>query len=219
MLSTTPAPQNKDSIPLQLWLERHYLHLARLKEGPVELLFLGDSITQGWEGEGKGGWDRHFAKYKVANFGIGGDETSHVLWRLGHGEIDGISPKLIVLLIGTNNLGNSGQSANEIIAGIRAVVGLLRERLPSSKILLHAVLPRDAQPGTPFRKAIAEINANIHSLTVDPMISWLDMTDTFLAPDGTLPTATMPDGLHLSPAAYDAWAAKLAPMVAELMAG
>ena len=217
MISTTPVPQDKDWFPLRQWMARHEQHLARIAEGPIELLFLGDSITEAWLTEGRNAWDHHFAKYQVANFGIGGDETEHLLWRLGHGEIEQVFPQVIVLLIGTNNIGNSGQSAAQTVEGVRAVVELLQDQSPDSKIILHAVFPRDPRPGTLFRKQVAEINAAIKPLADGERVQWLDMTDAFLKPDGTLPAATMPDALHLSAAAYDTWAEVLSPRVEALL--
>ncbi len=128
------------------WDELHAKNLARAKEGKVDVLFLGDSITQGWGDNAP--WKKNFAPLKAANFGIGGDTTRTVLWRLDHGEVDGIKPKGIVLLIGTNNFGLHNDKPEDTLRGVKAVIAKLREKLPESKILLMGLLPRDAKPDT-----------------------------------------------------------------------
>src|SRR5579864_2352864 len=107
---TEPAPRDGS------WLKMHEQFLERAKMGNIDLLFLGDSITQGWNGGGKAVWNRFYGLRNTANFGIGGDRTQHVLWRLENGEVDGIHPKLVVLMIGTNNLDSN--APDEIAAGV-----------------------------------------------------------------------------------------------------
>ena len=124
--SVTPVPRDGK------WLERHALINSRAKPGEVDVIFLGDSITQGWEGAGKQAWERHFAPLKAMNAGIGGDRTEHVLWRLDNGNIAGITPQVAVVMIGTNN--SRTNTPEQIAAGIRAIVAKLREKLPATKI-------------------------------------------------------------------------------------
>src|SRR5262249_51806635 len=146
------------------WLKMHESFLKRAKQGDVDLLFLGDSITQGWDSRDANGmgprevWDRHFAPRNAANFGIGGDRTQHVLGRIGHAEIDDIRPKVAVLLIGTNNLGSN--TAAEIADGIVEIVKKLREKLPETRILLLAVFPRSERPDS-LRERLQAVNARI----------------------------------------------------------
>jgi beta-glucosidase len=217
MPATTPAPQDADWLPKREWLKRHQAFLAQRDATPVDLLFVGDSITEGWLGDGRDAWDHHFAPLNPLNLGIGGDETQHVLWRLDHGEVDGLAPKLVVLLIGTNNLGGSGHTPRETAAGVAAVVAGLRAKLPTSPILLLAVLPRDREPTDPLRQAVVELNHLLAPLADGIHVHYLDVGPIFLTPAGVIPYAVMPDYLHLSPAAYAAWADAIVPTIRRLM--
>ncbi len=135
---------NPSAKPLDRNNDRHKKFLEIAKKGDVDVLFLGDSITQGWEGSGKEAWKKNFEPLKAANFGIGGDQTGHVLWRLTEGkELEGIQPKVAVIMIGTNNTG--GHSAENIAGGITAIVEELRKQRPNCKILLLGVFPRQRQ--------------------------------------------------------------------------
>jgi beta-glucosidase len=196
-------------------MERHKSFNERVKQGNVELIFIGDSITQGWEGAGKEVWAKHFAPRGAVNLGIGGDRTQHVLWRLDHGNIDGISPKLAVLMIGTNNSNGDDNTAEEIGAGITAIVKKLREKLPDTKVLVLAVFPRGATPG-PQREKNAKASEIASQLADDKMVYCLDIGPKFLADDGTLSNDIMPDLLHLSPQGYQIWAEAIEPTVAQL---
>jgi lysophospholipase L1-like esterase len=196
------------------WMARHEKFNERIKQGRVDLLLIGDSITQGWEGNGKDAWAKYYDKRNAVNLGIGGDRTEHVLWRLDNGNVDGISPKAAVLMIGTNNAGSN--SAEEIGAGIQAIVKKLREKLPQTKVLILAVFPRGEQPG-PVREKNAEASKIASQLADGKMVYFLDIGDKFLSPDGSLSKDIMPDFLHLSPAGYEIWAASIEPKVVELM--
>src|SRR5262245_40480610 len=129
------------------WMKRHEGFVEEAKKGGIDVLFLGDSITDAWRNfnaqnmrGGKRVWEKHFAPLKAANFGIGGDQTQHVLWRLQNGELEGIQPKVVVLMIGTNNVGRD--SAEQIAEGITAIVREIHKRSPSTKVLLLGVFPR-----------------------------------------------------------------------------
>ncbi len=216
-VSTTPAPQDADWFPFAEWVKRHEAFLAQRDLAPVDLLFVGDSITEGWLGEGRDTWNREYVPRNALNLGIGGDETQHVLWRLDHGEVDGLSPRLVVLLIGTNNLGNGDDTPAETAAGVAAVVAKLREKLPGSPILLLAVFPREREPNEPLRRAVVELNRLIAPLGGGTHVHYLDIGPVFLRPDGVLPTTIMPDYLHLSPAAYQLWADAIRPTLDRLI--
>ena len=130
------------------WRARHEAVLNRIRQGHVDLLWVGDSITQDWEHPGPPEWDafapvwqRFYGDRNAVNLGFSGDNTSHLLWRLGHGEVDGIAPKAAVLLIGANNMGLVHWNAEQSVAGIVACVNELRRRLPGTRILLLSVLP------------------------------------------------------------------------------
>jgi lysophospholipase L1-like esterase len=213
MRSTTPTPRE------DWWMEWHDAFMTRKSAGPIDLLFIGDSITQAWADEGKAVWDREYAPRNAANFGIGGDETQHVLWRLQNGELDGIAPRLVVLMIGTNNLGNSGMSAGETTAGVLAVIDTIVKRLPASKLLALGTFPRDFEPGTRARMDIAEINRAIAARADQKQVWHLDVGPVFVAAEGRIENSVMPDALHLSPAAYQMWADAMRPWVEKLMDG
>ena len=185
------------------------------QEGTAELLFLGDSITAGW-GNKKEIWNNAFGQYKPANFGIGGDRTQHVLWRITNGELDGIKPKAVVLMIGTNNSGSD--SAEGIADGIKLIVETVREKQPQAKILLLAVFPRGEKVSpNPGRDKLTQVNASIAKLDDGKNIYFLDIGSKFLQSDGSLTKEIMPDFLHLSEAGYQIWADAIGPKLAELM--
>ena len=208
--AATPAPRDAG------WVKRHEGFVAIAKKGSVDLLFLGDSITDGWRGGGKTVWEKNFAPLKVANFGIGGDRTEHVLWRLQNGELDGITPKLAVLMIGTNNLG--ANKDEEIADGVKAIVAELQKRSPGAKLLLLGIFPRGMKVDDPARGRIKHINSIIAQLDDDgKTIKYLDIGNKFLEADGTLPKSIMPDGLHPNAKGYEIWAEAIAPNVLEMM--
>lgn len=208
MTAVTPQPQDKVWMQLAEWMKRHEgLLQARDRQIGAQVVFLGDSITEGWGGEGKAAWHRHFPE--ALNLGIGGDETQHILWRMERGALDGLSPRVLVLLIGTNNIGNSGMSGEKSAEGVKKVVAEIRRRLPETKILLLAVFPRDEKPGTPFRQEVETLNALISKLD-GGMVKFVDYAPLFLEPGGTLPKRLFPDSLHLSAEAYDLLAGALA---------
>ena len=191
----------------------HDRFVAIAKEGKTDLVFLGDSITQGWGGK-KEIWDKAFGMYRPANFGIGGDRTQHVLWRITNGELDGIKPKAAVLMIGTNNSGSD--PADGIANGVTKIVETLRAKLPDTKILLLAVFPR-GEKANPQREKLKEVNTTIAKLDDGKSVFYLDIGDKFLQPDGTLTKEIMPDYLHLSTKGYQIWADSIAAKLAELM--
>lgn len=176
--------------------------------GNIDVLFMGDSITDWWRNEsgpyaGKAVFDEYFGDLKVANFGIAGDTTQGVLYRLDNGEGEGFNPKAVMLMIGTNN--TRTHLAGEIAEGIGAVVLSLQRHFPEAKILLLGVFPR-ATPDSPLRPQIAEINSIISRLHDGEKVFYKDIGHIFLAPDGTIPTSIMSDGLHPSPEGYRLWA-------------
>jgi lysophospholipase L1-like esterase len=192
------------------WVGRHEGFVAEAKQGGIDVLFMGDSITDGWRTRGKEIWDREYAPLKAANFGIGGDRTEHVLWRLRNGEAEGYQPKAVVLMIGTNNIGmnRDGTPRNttpEIIEGVTTVVQDLRGGFPDAKILLLAIFPR-AEKDTPDRAQITEINESIAKLHDGQHVHYLDIGAKFLEADGTLPLDIMPDLLHPNEKGYQIWA-------------
>ena len=208
--TTTPVPRED-----QPWKNRQEQINARAKEGDVNLLFIGDSITQGWMGAGKDVWQKYYGERKAMNAGIGGDRTQHVLYRLDHGNIDGIKPKLAVIMIGTNNSGTD--SSDDIAAGIKAIVEKLRAKLPETKILLLGIFPRGADPSDPKRQVNIAANEIAKNIEDGKNVFYLDISKKFLNEDGTLSKEIMPDLLHLSPKGYEIWAESIEPKVADLL--
>jgi lysophospholipase L1-like esterase len=197
------------------FLKQHEAINKRVAEGNVDLIFVGDSITARWAGDGKEVWQKYYAKRNAANLGIGGDKTQHVLWRLEHGNIDGIHPKLAVVMIGTNN--SKTNTAEEIAGGIKAIVEKLEEKLPDTKILLLAIFPRAEKPDAEQRETNAKASKLASSLADDKKVFYLDISDKFLSADGTLSRDIMPDLLHPNAKGYEIWAEAIEPTVAKLM--
>lgn len=197
------------------WMDRHNKMNERVKQGNVDLIFIGDSITHGWEGGGKEVWAKYYAKRNAVNLGIGGDQTQHVLWRLEHGNIDGISPKLAVIMIGTNNAG--GNTPEQIAEGIKAIVDKLRAKLPQTKILLLGIFPRGADDKDARRQVNMKTNAIVAKFADGKMVFYEDIGDKFLEADRTLPKSIMPDLLHPNAKGYAIWAEAIEPTVTKLM--
>jgi len=221
--ATAPIPKANNAA----FFEQHEKFLQRGKSGPIGVLFLGDSITAGWSRVSHI-WEHHFGKYQPANFGIGGDQTQHVIWRIENGELEGISPKAVVLMIGTNNSG--AHTGEQIAAGVTRIVELIRTKLPKTKVLLLAIFPRDARrnaDGLITDSAIAEAakrvaandraNAILAKLDDGKTVRFLNINATFLGKDGRIPWTIMPDQLHLTPAGYQLWADAIDKPLAELM--
>jgi lysophospholipase L1-like esterase len=218
---TNPATK-----PLTRDVKRHKQFLEIARKGGVDVLFLGDSITQGWEGKGaRKIWEETFAPLKAANFGIGGDQTGHVLWRITTGkELEGIDPKVAVLMIGTNN--TRGHSAEQIAGGIEAIVKELHRQKPKMKVLLLGVFPRAAKrpdkTATETRAAdlhpkIKEINERIKKLDNGKTLVYKDIGEKFLDKEGNLPRAIMYDYLHLTARGYQIWADAIKDDVQKLL--
>jgi beta-glucosidase len=197
------------------WMKRHDSFNERVKQGNADLIFIGDSITQGWENAGKKVWEEFYGKRNAVNLGIGGDRTQHVLWRLDHGNIDGIKPKLAVLMIGTNNSGTN--SSQQIAEGVKAIVEKLRSKLPETKVLILAIFPRGANGEDAKRKTNEGANEVIQKLADNKMVHFLDIGPKFLAADGTLSKEVMPDLLHLNEKSYRTWAEATEPKIKELL--
>ena len=189
-----------------------------LKKGPVQLVFVGDSITDAWRGGPQNKlFVERWGKHNPYNIGISGDETQHVLWRIENGELDGLQPKLVVMMIGTNNIGNSGQSPEDTAAGVKCLVEAIRRKLPQSKILLLGVFPRGQSPSDPHRARIRTINETISLLDDGQWVHYLDLGSKFLDAQGNLPADVMPDALHPNEQGYRIWADAMGPVIEHLM--
>ena len=205
------TPTNRDG-------DRHQQFLKIAKKGGVDVLFLGDSITHGWEGkEPQKIWKKYFEPLKAANFGINGDWTGHVLWRLTEGdELKGITPKVVVLMIGTYNSGRD--SSEQIAAGITLIVKTIHKKSPTTKVLLLGVFPRNKDANAPIRKKLANVNTIIAKLDDGgKTIKYLDIGEKFLEKDGSLSKDIMPDALHPSARGYEIWAEAITPTLKEML--
>jgi lysophospholipase L1-like esterase len=183
--------------------------------GKIDLLFVGDSITDGWGRVGRAVWEKNFLPLHPANFGIGGDRTGGVLWRMQNGELEGYKARLIVMMIGTNNL--SSNPNDEIVDGNRLILEEFKKRQPQAKVLLLGIFPRDAQPNTENRTKIKDINTKLAKLADNKRVFFLDIGDKFLTAEGTISTEIMGDGLHPTAKGYEIWAAATIDKVKELM--
>jgi lysophospholipase L1-like esterase len=184
-----------------IWMARHTALLERAKKG-ADVVFLGDALTQGWEGaDGAAAWKAQFEPLKAANFGAGGDRTEHVLWRITEGgELRDLKPKAVVLQVGGGNLATN--SADEIGEGVTAVVEELGRQKPATKVLLLGLLPRGARANDKFRDKIKEVNKGLAGLAESKKLRYIDVSDRFLDKEGNLIDETMPDGLHPSTKGY-----------------
>lgn len=213
-----PIPEHEATIPAPRsgrQMERHELINTRIRETAPDLVFIGDSITEGWERAGAAVWEEWYGERNAANLGISGDRTQHVLWRLENGNIDGISPKLAVVMIGTNN--SRSNTPEETADGITAIVRKLRSDLPETRILLLAIFPRGEDDSDERRQTNEAVNAIIVGLADGDMIHFLDIGASFLEPDGTLSREIMPDLLHPSEQGYTIWAEAMEPELSRLM--
>jgi len=207
-----PAPRGD-----QGWKDRAALLNQRIKANPdARVLFIGDSITQGWEGAGKEAWETFYGNRKAVNIGIGGDRTQHVLYRLENGNLEGVKPTVAVVMIGTNNSNGEDNTPGQIAEGVAAIVSKLRATVPVTKILLLAIFPR-GENFNPQRGKLTQINQVLQKLHDGEHVHFLDIGHKFLGSDGLLPAEIMPDYLHLSPAGYQIWAEAMEPLLAKLL--
>jgi beta-glucosidase len=197
------------------------LERATNNPGPCDIAFIGDSITQGWEGSGKNVWTNYYGNRKCLNFGVGGDRTEHVLWRFENGQLDGIKPKAAVLMIGTNNSnknrdGSEQYSEAEILEGVQAIVKQIRTRVPETKLLVVGIFPRGKTFSTQ-RGKILQINQALAKLADGNMIHYVDFGSQLIEADGAISKEIMPDYLHLSEKGYTIWAEAIEPKLKELL--
>jgi lysophospholipase L1-like esterase len=186
-----------------------------LKNASHSVLFLGDSLTEGWD---PALWERSLAPRGVLNAGISGDFTDHILWRLEHGNLAGPPPKAVILLIGTNDL--AAHRSPELTAdGIRANLMLLRERLPEARILLLGLLPREQFPDAPLRRAAAQVNSLIRDCADGEHIVYAEIGDVLLDSDGRLSIRVSPDWLHFNEHGYTLLTSRLEPVLDRVLAG
>lgn len=214
-LPSAPQGKNPAAYPLPRldWFKRviNNNDKARPEASQIKLIFDGDSITDGWQTKGHNVWAERYGRLDAFDFGIGGDRTENVLWRLYQGQVDGIHPRLIALMIGTNNL--SSNKVEEIVEGIQTIVADYQKRCPEAVILLQGIFPRGNLPTDPFRAKIRAINEVISKLGDGKRVIYIDFGNKFLEPDGTLSAEVMPDYLHPSEKGYRIWADAIQPVI------
>ena len=198
-------------VPKNDWMSHFQRSLDRTRKGNVDLLFDGDSITDFWAGTGKEVWARNYGRLNAANYGISGDRTENMLWRVNSGQAAGLHPKLVAILVGTNNTGDCTDT--QIAEGVTAVVRAYQRSCPSAVILVQGILPRAENPDDPARAKIKRINAILSKLDDGKKVVYVDFGDKFLQADGTIPHNLMPDSLHPSAAGYEVWADAIRPTV------
>jgi lysophospholipase L1-like esterase len=199
------------------WDARHEQKLALVKQGGWELVFIGDSITQAWEGPGKATWEKFYGNRKALNLGYSGDRTEHVLWRFEHGELDGLKPKGAIIMIGTNNTGHRNDPPEAIAAGVKAIVEKLRASWPDTKLLVLGIFPRAPLPTTPARVNNDKANELIAKLADGDKVTYLNINEKFLTATGELTKEVMPDLLHPPASGYQTWAEAIEPAVKKLL--
>ena len=192
--------------------------LQRAKDNPGEcdIIFVGDSITQGWEGAGRNVWQQYYGSRKVLNFGVGGDRTQHVLWRFEQGQLDGLKPKVAVLMIGTNNSNGQDNTEAEILEGVTAIVKQMRERLPQMKVVLMGIFPR-SKTFNAQRGKIVQVNQALAKLDDGRNIYYVDIGPKLIEVDGSISTEMMRDALHPGEKGYQIWAEAIEPKLKELL--
>jgi len=230
MWSVTPMPGyiSWSSLTDTVWLGKHERLMASAKENPnTEIVLLGDAFTQRW-GDGAekepliAAWQKQFGHHKTLNFGITAERTENLLWRLEHGALDGLSPKVVVLNIGMNNVSRmekSGVTASSIAQGIALCVENIRKSVPAAHVVVVTLLPTD-KPGSPVRDGIAKVNTALDGLQLDkdPMVQVLDLTTDLTNKDGTLrDDAYAYKHIYLGDGGYEVYAAKLNPILQKLL--
>jgi lysophospholipase L1-like esterase len=212
----TPTKRTIDYswMSVSTWDKMHAEDTLVAQYDQVDLLFVGDSITAGWDQKI---WEENFKPLNAANFGIGGDHTGNLLWRLQHGAVGNIQPKLIVLLIGVNNIGGLQETPEQAAAGVTRVVQQLQLAWPDSKILLNAVFPFDQAPSSENRSKVTKLNTIIARLGDNKTIFFKDYGPKLLQKDGDIAPEIMADFLHPTAKGYQIWAEAMMPDIKTLL--
>jgi beta-glucosidase len=210
-----PRHSHYSYMSLGEWCQRVQSHLSDPVRNKARVVFLGDSITQLWKEVASDVWQEHFGQHSPLLLGIGGDQTQQVLWRIERGELEGLDPAVVVLLIGVNNLIISRASAEDTARGVRAVNAAVRIRLPKARILHLALFPAGETRSDWLRQKIEQTNALLQDLAGLPNVVFLDLGPRFLSPDGGLPPELMDDFLHPTRQGYEVWAHALDPLLAK----
>jgi len=208
-----PAPRTDARATERL---REINQRVRENAGRAKVIFVGDSITQGWESNGRQVWAKYYAPRHALNLGIGSDHTQHVLWRLEHGNLEGLHPQVAVVLIGVNNAPDEANTPGMIAEGVAAVVRKLRQKLPRTRVLLLGIFPFREQFDMQ-RAKVLQVNQLLRKLDDGRWIHFLDFGHRLVQPDGRICREMMPDFVHLTPAGYRIWAEEMEPKLAALL--
>ena len=205
-------------VPRLDWIQRVSTNNAKAQKqaDKIQIIFDGDSITDLWQNKGLPVWTERYAKFNAFDFGISSDRTEQVLWRLEHGQVNGLHPKLIVLLIGTNNTGIN--TAEQTAEGVTAVVAEYQKRCPDAVILLQAIFPRTEKADNPARAKIKAINQIISKLGDGKKVIYVDFGDKFLDAEGTISKEIMSDFTHPTLKGYQIWADAIQPIIDRYLA-
>lgn len=215
---STQAQIQTDEWAVKWWMPRHEEKLLVKDSMPkVDLVFLGDSITHAWDNKGMQVWQQEYAPRNALNIGFSGDRTESVLWRLQNGAIDGIDPKLLVLMIGTNNTGHRQDAPEDTALGIKRILELLEDKLPNTKVLLLAIFPRGATINDSLRIINDDINHIIKDYHDGKRVHYLDLNYLFLDDYGNLSKSVMKDLLHPNKEQYKVWAEAMEPNISALL--
>ena len=200
------------------WQERNRALAAAAVKMQPELIVMGDSITQRWEQNGKAAWEKCILPFNAGNFGIDGDGTEHLLWRIrssGLGKL--FSPQLVALLIGVNNIGG-GYLPNDVILGLTSCVQAIRAQSPSTKILIIGIFPAAKSGSDDVRETIRSVNKGYAALADNRQVFFTDIGGAFLEKDGSISETVMEDYLHLTPKGYSIYAKEIKPVIQKLLA-
>lgn len=223
--AATPTKRNDWSTPVSaLWMQK--AKKQKEAEGAIDVLFVGDSITHLWMNDprwpnGQKIWDKNYKLLKAVNFGVAGDRTDHLLWRIDNDKmIDGLTPKVTILLIGVNNLtGWTGRKdrPEQVAAAITMIVDRLKQKMPMTKILVLGVFPCMADATNPIREQIRRVNEITAKLHDGKTVWFLDFGDKLLRPDKAADKSILRDELHLSEKGYEVWAKNMNPYLLDLL--
>ena len=214
-IDDTTVARPKGGTLANYFLRLHGEYLERSRQ-PMDVLFLGDSITMKWRDAPDLFKSRYVEPHSAANFGIMGDVIQHVLWRVEHGELDQTRPKVIVLLIGTNN--SKRRDAEPIFIGIKHLIDVIHQRSPTSKVLLMSIFPRAKAGDVPVQmENIRQVDAKLPTLDDGKMTRVLNINAKFYDAAGKFRQDLFADGLHLNPAGYWVWADAMQPLLDEML--
>ncbi|WP_020208333.1 GDSL-type esterase/lipase family protein [Gilvimarinus chinensis] len=211
-LSVQPVPRTKqfDWMSVSGWYERHAADVALAEKGEARVVFLGDSITEGWDYHI---WQDNFAPLKAVNFAIGGDLTQNMLWRFEHGNVEQLNPELVVMMAGVNNYLHNKATPENTFAGVQKLLQEALKAYPNAQVILQAVLPFGKQPNTPERQWVKDTNKLLKTLADNERVSFYDFGDVFLQQDGRISKDIMGDYLHPNANGYSLWIKALLPVV------